>query len=78
MNVYIIVFSSGPHIKKTFSLVDGVLVGVLHDVSLPVSARVFAHPPPICESVLRLMYPFQWAQVYVPILPPMLENCLYM
>jgi hypothetical protein len=31
----------------------------------------------VCESVLCLMYPFQWAHVYVPILPPMLENCLY-
>jgi hypothetical protein len=31
----------------------------------------------VCESVLCLMYPFQWAHVYVPILPPMLENCQY-
>jgi hypothetical protein len=23
----------------------------------------------VCESVLCLMYPFQWAHVYVPILP---------
>jgi hypothetical protein len=31
----------------------------------------------VCESVLCLMYPFQWAHVYVPNLPPMLKNCLY-
>jgi hypothetical protein len=30
----------------------------------------------VCESLLCLMYPFQWAHVYVPILPPMLENFL--
>jgi hypothetical protein len=30
----------------------------------------------VCESVLCLLYPFQWAHVYVPILPPMLENFL--
>jgi hypothetical protein len=31
----------------------------------------------VCESVLCLMYPFQWAHVYVPNLPPMLKNCQY-
>jgi hypothetical protein len=31
----------------------------------------------VCELVLCLMYPFQWAHVYVPVLLPMLENCLY-
>jgi len=30
----------------------------------------------ICECVLALIYPFQWSHVYVPILPPMLENFL--
>merc|ERR1719312_1997656 len=30
----------------------------------------------ICESVLALIYPFEFSHVYVPILPPMLENFL--
>ena len=30
----------------------------------------------VSESILCLLYPFQWAHVYVPILPPMLENFL--
>ena len=30
----------------------------------------------VCESVLALIYPFKFSHVYVPILPPMLENFL--
>jgi len=30
----------------------------------------------VCESMLALTYPFAWPHVYVPILPPMLENFL--
>ena len=30
----------------------------------------------VCESVLSLIYPFKFSHVYVPILPPMLENFL--
>ena len=30
----------------------------------------------VCESVLALLYPFNFSHVYVPILPPMLENFL--
>ena len=30
----------------------------------------------VCESVTSLMYPFVWQHVYVPILPPNLENFL--
>merc|ERR1719391_637572 len=30
----------------------------------------------VCESVLALIYPFEFSHVYVPILPPMLENFL--
>ena len=30
----------------------------------------------VCESVSALMYPFAWPHVYVPILPPSLENFL--
>jgi hypothetical protein len=31
----------------------------------------------VCESVLCLMYPFQWAHVYVPISRPSWGNYLY-
>ena len=30
----------------------------------------------VCESITTLMYPFKWPHVYVPILPPSLENFL--
>ena len=30
----------------------------------------------VCESITNLMYPFKWPHVYVPILPPSLENFL--
>ena len=30
----------------------------------------------VCESVTTLLYPFAWQHVYVPILPPNLENFL--
>ena len=30
----------------------------------------------VCESVCALLYPFAWPHVYVPILPPNLENFL--
>ena len=30
----------------------------------------------VCESITSLMYPFKWPHVYVPILPPSLENFL--
>ena len=30
----------------------------------------------VCESVTCLLYPFAWHHVYVPILPPSLENFL--
>ena len=30
----------------------------------------------VCESVMALIHPFRWPHVYVPILPPMLENFL--
>lgn len=30
----------------------------------------------VCESVSALLYPFAWPHVYVPILPPNLENFL--
>ena len=30
----------------------------------------------VCESVCALLYPFSWPHVYVPILPPNLENFL--
>ena len=30
----------------------------------------------VCEAITTLMYPFKWPHVYVPILPPSLENFL--
>ncbi len=30
----------------------------------------------VCESATTLMYPFSWPHVYVPILPPNMENFL--
>ena len=30
----------------------------------------------VCESTCALLYPFAWPHVYVPILPPNLENFL--
>ena len=30
----------------------------------------------VCESVTALLFPFAWQHVYVPILPPNLENFL--
>ena len=30
----------------------------------------------VCECVTALLYPFAWQHVYVPILPPNLENFL--
>ena len=30
----------------------------------------------VCESVSALLFPFAWQHVYVPILPPNLENFL--
>lgn len=30
----------------------------------------------VCECITNLMYPFKWPHVYVPILPPSLENFL--
>jgi hypothetical protein len=52
------------------------LVCVLLEHQILVYSSEFDKLMLVCEAVTTLMYPFKWPHVYVPILPPSLENFL--
>ncbi len=52
------------------------LVCVLLEHQILVYSSEFDKLMLVCEAITTLLYPFKWPHVYVPILPPSLENFL--